>query len=344
MSRKILVVPCLAIGVASLLGAASAHAADEETKVGGKIYADFTDITLKNNAGDKINGSGFGVDVTRAYLTFDHKFDDIWSANVTTDFQYSSGVSATELYIKKAYIQARVSDAFIVRVGDTDTPWIPFAEGIYGFRFVEKTLTDRLGFATSADYSVNASGKSGIFNYSVSLENGNGYKNPTRSKRMDVEGRVGITPVTGLTVAVGGYSGKRGLESETFKPANTASRFSGLVGYAAGPLKVGAEFFTAKNYAIVSSDLPTNKANGFSGWASYDFEPMWGAFARFDSAKTAKDSTPSPKDTYFNAGVVSHPRKNVDIAFAYKNEKIDGVSATATHKRGEVGVWGQVSF
>ena len=35
----------------------------------------------------------------------DHKFNDQWSMHLTTDFQYSSAISSTEVYLKKAYAQ-----------------------------------------------------------------------------------------------------------------------------------------------------------------------------------------------------------------------------------------------
>ncbi len=60
-------------------------------------------------------------------------------------------------------------------------------------------------------------------------------------------------------------------------------------------------------------------------------------------AKTSKDLNPGLKDKYFNARVVSHPRKNIDVAFAYKNDKLAGGSATET-KTSEIAVWAQVSF
>ena len=47
-------------------------------------------------------------------------------------------------------------------------------------------------------------GTSGMVSYNVAVVNGGGYKNPTRSRGMDLEGRVSVQPVAGLTLAVGG--------------------------------------------------------------------------------------------------------------------------------------------
>jgi len=40
---------------------------------------------------------------------------------------------------------------------------------------------------------------------------------------------------------------------------------------------------------------------------------------------------PDLKDKYFNLGLVSHPRKNVDVALAYKYEKVDNGFVTTSN-------------
>jgi hypothetical protein len=70
---------------------------------------------------------------------------------------------------------------------------------------------------------------------------------------------------------------------------------------------------------------------------------MWGVFARADSARLSKDVNPGRKNNYFNLGVVSHPRNNIDVALAYKNDKVSGGTGAET-RYGEVGAWVQVVF
>ena len=111
--------------------------ADENTTVGGKAYFTLSSIDQTSD-GVGTSNSGVGIDVKRFYLAIDHKFDDMWSANLTTDFNYVSNDSETQLYVKKAYMQAKFSDAIVLRIGSADLPWVPFAEKAYGFRWVEK--------------------------------------------------------------------------------------------------------------------------------------------------------------------------------------------------------------
>lgn len=352
----------LASATCCLLAAAAvpALAAEqgESTSISGKMFADLSDVSLKNND-VKSAGDGVGIDVKRFYLGVTHNFGDIWSVNATSDFNYVGNDGETQLYIKKAYLQARLSDALVARLGSADLPWVPFVEDLYGYRYVENVIIDRLKYGTSADWGLHAGGKVGDgFNYGVSVVNGAGYKNPTRTQSMDVEGRAAFSPMKGLQVAVGAYSGKLGKDIQgSVTPAlHTATRFDALVAYADGPARAGVEYFQARNWGQVTT-AATDKADGISVWGSYNFTPMWGVFARGDSAKTSKTLNGDLKDRYFNIGVASHPRKNVDVSFVYKHDKVTGGGVVATSngnigstvgsgagKYDEFGLWAQVAF
>jgi hypothetical protein len=326
---------------AALMASVSAYAADETTSVSGKAFIDFTNKSTDGN----VATDGYGVDVTRFYVDIKHTFNDVWAADVTTDFQYSSAVSATEVYIKKAYLQGTFSNAFTLRVGAADMPWVPFVEDLYGFRYFEKVMIDRTGYGTSADWGVHASGKAanGVFNYAVSVVNGNGYKNPTRSKTMDFEGRISLVPVKGLTIGAGFRSGKLGQDNETVTASlNTNTRFDAVVAYAAGMFRVGAEYFDSKNgkSSEVTASTET-KENGTSVWGSVNFTKDFGAFARYETVKTNKDANPTPENNFTSVGLSYTPRKNIDLAFAYKQTETGTTNKT---KANEVGIWSQVKF
>jgi len=105
-----------------VLGAAAASvpayaAGDESTTVSGRIYADLSNIDLTKD-GVKQAASGTGVDVKRLYIGVTHNFDDMWSVNGTTDFNYTSATSETQVYIKKAYVQAWMNRAAVDRESD----------------------------------------------------------------------------------------------------------------------------------------------------------------------------------------------------------------------------------
>ncbi len=76
--------------VTSCAGTTAAVAADigANTTIGGQAFADFSHIQLQNEnaAGKKIDSgpTGTGFDIKRFYLIADHKFNDIWSADITS--------------------------------------------------------------------------------------------------------------------------------------------------------------------------------------------------------------------------------------------------------------------
>ena len=322
----------------------------DNTSVNGRMYFDLTNVEQKKD-GAKVAPSGTGFDIKRFYVGVDHKFNDVWSANVTTDVQYNSAESLTQVYIKKAYLQAKLSDALVVKMGSADLPWVPFVEDLYGYRFVENILPDRTKFGASADWGVHASGKlaGGMFNYAVSVIDGAGYKNPVRTKTMDIEGRVNVN-FDQFVVAVGGYTGKLGKDVQGSAPTfHTANRWDALAAYVDKRFRVGAEYFAAENWNTVTA-AASDKSDGYSLFGSVNVTPEVSAFARWDHVKPSKTLNPSEKENYYNLGVNWEPTKIVDLALVYKRDKVDhGLFSTANGVIGgvnqgtydEIGLFGQ---
>lgn len=374
--RKINLLVSLAVSAA--LAAPLAHADNPgDTTIGGLIYTDLTSIstTQEQTTGnvDK-DPNGFGLDVKRGYFVVNHSFDDVWAANLTTDFNFASYKDSctvtggavgetcavttttpeTQLFVKKIYVQGKFDPMAVLKVGSSDMPWIPFAEGVYGYRFVENTLIDRTvaggSFGNSADWGVNLGGGNSMVNYSVSMVNGGGYKNPSRSKSMDFEGRVAFTPLDGsLIVALGAYSGKRGLDTEAKPAVNTASRQDLLVAWKNSGLTVGLEWFSADKWNDVQNAGTTTKSDGTSVYASYDFPgTAYSVFGRYDDIKPTKDTDSSQEDKYYNAGFAWKSNSNITWALVYKSDKLtDNLKLKNTSddlKTQEFGIWAQIKY
>ena len=323
-----------------------------DTSISGKMYVDFTNISEKNSDTGKTNKSGTGIDVKRFYFTVDHKFDDIWSANLTTDFNYVSNDGETNLFVKKAYVQGKFSQAFVFRAGSADMPWIPFVENYYGYRYVENTLTDRLKYGNSADWGLHVGGDIGgnkSLNYAASVVNGNGYKNPSRSNGVDFEGRVGFVPFANMIVAVGGYSGHRGQQTQNTNALHTAQRGDVMVAYASKALRVGGEYFSAKDWNNVLK-TQSDKAHGYSFWGSVSLTDELALFARYDNATLSSDLDPKSKDVYYNLGLEYLVSKGFKLSAVYKHEKGElSVNAplplhVQSVKTDEIGVFAEVKF
>jgi len=374
---------------AALAAPLAAHADAGDTTIGGVIYTDFTSVSttqeVSGAANTDLDPNGIGTDVKRAYFIVNHTFDDIWSANLTTDFNFASFKDScsvtggakgetctvttttpeTQLFVKKIYVQGKFDPMFVFRMGSSDAPWIPFAEGVYGYRFVENTLIDRTiggvnsSFGNSADWGLNASGGNEMVNYSFSIVNGNGYKNPSRSKSVDEEGRIAVTPLDGsLILAAGFYTGKRGqdTEAEEAKLApnglNSVSRTDYLIAWKNSGLTVGFEGFTASKWFDVTNSAPTAKTNSSSGtslYASYDFPgTALSVFGRYDDVKPLKDTDSSMEDKYYNAGVAWKSNSNITWALVYKSDKVTDNeklgNTTDDLKTQEIGVWAQIKY
>ncbi len=351
MSRKLL---SAAVLLACVGGAGAVSAADVgTTTVGGKGYFDLTNIDQTSD-GVKTNPSGTGIDVKRFYISVSHKFDEIWGTNITTDFNYSKADGETQLFVKKAYVEGKFDKAFTVRLGSADLPWVPFVEGLYGYRYVENVLIEHAGFATSADWGLHALGEfaDGKVTYQVSTINGNGYKNPTRSQTLDYAGRIAVVPVDGLTLAAGFRTGHRGLDTVGVDTLHTAQKYELLAAYVKPKYRIGTDYFQAKNWNEVLSPQ-TDKADGYSLWGSYKLSAKTAVFARYDDVKPSKDLQPGLKDTYYNFGVQITPVKGVDVAFVYKQDKVEnGIWKTTngtlgganSGKHNEIGIWAQTAF
>ena len=335
------------------------------TTVSGTVFYDLTNIDQKSD-GVKLPGTPNGVnfDIKRMYISIDHQFNSVFSANLTTDFTYDSGVGATQLYIKKAYVQAKLSPLLTLRAGSADLPWVPFVEGLYGYRYVENVMIDRTKFGTSADWGVHALGSIPLggltVSYAGSVVNGNGYKKPgfiggvNHTNTMDFEGRLSAS-AAGFTAAVGGYDGKLGKDAQGTPTYHDATRFDALLAYVKGPIRLGGEYFHANNWndVLQANPLLTNKTEGWSGWGSFAFTPQLSVFGRYDWVKPKDTTNPTLANDYFNIGIQYEPVKILDFSLVYKRDKVsNGVYATQNGTIGgvsngtydEIGLFGQIKW
>jgi hypothetical protein len=331
----------------------------KDTKISGKAFFNVSSIDNERNGVDQAS-NGTQTELKRFYLGVDHKFNNVLSANLTTDFRYGSNGTSNDVlvYVKKAYLQAKFAPEFFVRVGAADLPWVGFSESVYGYRFVENTLIDRTKFGTSSDWGVHIGGSflDGKVNYAASAINGAGYKTLSRnSNTVDLEGRVSVNPIKSITLAVGGYTGKLGKSADGGADTRRATRFNALAAYTDDRVRVGVEYFHAKNWLNVTGPVG-DSADGWSTFGSFAFNKQFSVFGRYDWVKPKKDLSPDLRDRYFNVGVNYKPIKEVDLALVYKRDRakngflstsngtVGGISNTTSGTYDEVGIFGQFAF
>jgi hypothetical protein len=336
------------------------------TTLGATLYTDFSNIS-QTPTPNKVNGTG--ADIKRAYISVDHTFNSIYSANLTVDLApngiilnggtFGTGTNQGSEVVKYAYVQAKYFNELVVQAGEQKNPWIPFVEDIYGYRFVDKVIADQNKFGSSADFGLNAHGDiaKGLVQYSVSVEDGAGYKNPVRSKTVDVEGRVNVNYM-GFVAAVGGYSGQLSSNIQTV-PATafqTATREDALLAYTNSKLRLGIEYLQETDWKVVTKTTP-DKSQGYSAFGSYMFMPQWSVFGRYDALTPSQTLASAERYTLANVGISYEPVKTVDLALVYKRETIahaptggytDGTTTLApaggAGTYSEFGLYSQVKF
>jgi hypothetical protein len=315
-----------------------------KTTVGGRLFFDVTSVDAKTAAGTETGISGVGADVKRLYVQVDHDFNPRWKASIKSDASYSSSTGTTALFIKTAYLEARFSPEAMVQLGAADMPWIPFADGLYGLRYVENTLIDRMQVGNSADWGVHFLGRNGMVSYNFAAVNGGGHRNPSRSQSLDFEGRVSFESIAGFTAAIGGYRGRLGKDVAGGGPTRDATRLNALLAYTGSHLRVGAEYFSEDNWGRTSGAL-TDTGDGSSVWATVKVGGPYSVFARYDRTKPSKVISPDMRQDYFNAGVQWAAAKGLDLALAYKSTTVDNPpSASTVTQADEFGLFAQAAF
>jgi len=356
-----------------------------DTKIGGAMFVNYSTINQQAN-GVKQSVNGTGLNIKRVYITVDHKFNDVWSANITTDISNvvgeisnsnytapvantttgaigSAGLVGKGLFIKKAYVQARLDRALVVRFGAAETAWVPYVEGIYGHRYVENQFLDEYKLGTSADWGVTASGElaDGLISYQVGLVNGGGYRNVQVSNSVDIDGRLSVQ-YKGLFGAVGGYSGKLGKNTQGAITPHRANRIDAALGYKNDRITIGGEYAYAKDFGSVTNATFEDKNEGWSVFANYNITPKWQVFGRYDWIRQTSNTTTntSVKNDYYNIGLQWEVAKTIDLALVYKRAQATNfgtatgtliwqndtgvIGGTTNGTYDEVGLFGLVKF
>lgn len=362
-----------------------------DTRIGGTVFFNYSNINQQSN-GVKQNANGTGFNVKRVYISIDHKFSDVWSANITTDVSNVIGETANNnyqtpaantatgalssigevgkgLYLKNAFVQAKLSPALIFRAGSAGTAWIPYIEAQNGHRYVEQLLIDEYRYGNSADWGLYALGDlaGGLISYQFGVVNGAGFRNDRVTKSVDLDGRISAQ-YKGFWAAVGGYSGRLGNDVQS--PAgslftHTAQRIDVGLGYRNTLFNLGGEYLHATEFNSVTSTTQHDRANGFSFFGNVNITPKWQVFGRYDwihpitiSNATAVETSVS--NHYFNVGLQWEPVKIIDLSLVYKRDSLTNlgtaagtlawqngtgtIGGTTNGSYDEVGVFGQLKF
>jgi hypothetical protein len=168
-----------------------------KTKISGLIFGDFyynmsRDTAFNpENPGNAMmgNNAAFGkpnensIQIRRIYFTYEHKA----SKNVEALFRLESdpatktGDNKFGVFVKDANISYRYFKGHAIQFGLFSTGSWEVAEGFWGHRYVEKTITDLRKYTSSRDFGIGLNGKIdsiGKFRYRIMYGEGSGVNNP----------------------------------------------------------------------------------------------------------------------------------------------------------------------
>lgn len=233
-------------------------------KFSGLFFGDYY-YTVDNHDPAQKNMQAF--DYRRIYLTADY---DITS-NVMARFRLESDPTASNLpngklstMVKDAWFRINdVTNGGNIIIGLQGTPDINMAEGIFGYRPLEKTIQDLHGISSSRDMGISFNQKfSDQFTAGLLIGNNSGNSTMDNLKYRYKAAYLYLqyNPIKNLTILLDGqYNG--GVDRQYNKTGDI------IVNYKTGTYSIGAQYFTngINNYA---NGGPTLERSGISlnGW------------------------------------------------------------------------------
>ncbi|MNM47410.1 hypothetical protein D3C81_583760 [compost metagenome] len=327
-----------ALAVACMPTLVHAEDAAPATKVSAQIFINASQL---DRDGVETADEGLAMDLKRTFITVDHRFNERWSAQVTTDVQWLRNSDASDLWLRHAYLQRSFGKGSWLRLGNAPTPWIAQESVREGFRYVDSGLIARTKLGTPADYGVHGQYSRGDFVYAASVVTGGGFQKPRLGNRADVEARVGWTPAKGVELAMGGYRGTRAQDSGDLPHEHTAQRWNVMASWVGERARVGAQYFQAEDWTRITRP-GSDDQRGWSAWSSYQFTPQYAVFARADETRMSLDIDPRTRERYQQVGVEWKPNKHLRLAMVGK--RVEQETAKKKLESHEAGFWAQLAF
>jgi len=339
-------------------------------KVGATIFTDYTyQDAPKITDADKNSVNSSSFEVRRAYInvtgnvTKDISFritPDVaarttTTATATTTAVDASGKPATvtvspsnsvdgSLVIRLKYAFAQFSlDDYVthgtwIRLGQQQTPYVDFMEGIYRYRFQGTTFFEREGYVSSSD--VGLSGHLALPNdygdIHVGYYNGDTYSKAEANDQKAFQIRATLRPVPKI-------EGVKGLRFSIFydldHPVKDADR-KRLIAAATFEhkyLNAGFEYIDAKDNA--SATKPVVSSNGFTIWVTPKTTFGLEGLFRYDQVKPNKNVDAQKKRTLVGAAYwfkMPKPGLSTAILGDFEQVKYDTALNKADEKRFEL--------
>lgn len=238
-----------------------------------------------------------GFQLRRIYFTYDYDISETFSTRFRLEADQSANTSNNKIgvFVKDAYLKWKdifKGSDFIF--GIQPTPAYEISEGIWGNRFLEKTIMDLRGIVSSRDLGVVLKGKftdEGTLKYWLMIGNNSGNV-PEVDKYNRFYAHIQYSPFKKFTTTIhADFKVRPNIDDplSTSTPPSTLSNnditYSLFLGYKEKEAYTfGAEgFITTRQNGNVSSTTVENKSGfGISVFGSYYFSSVVDVVGRFD--------------------------------------------------------------
>lgn len=314
-----------------------------------------------------------GMAVDRAYFTAKYYFNSDWMIRFTTDIGREATLGKKQnIYLKYAYVEGKLAgDAAVLRLGQSHTPWVDYEQGLWGHRYVAKVMTDQYKFDDSSDLGIGLKGKvaDGLVGYFVTLTNGSGYGNGSRTNALDYNARISLYPLSGLTLDAQYRNGYRGSRTSvanvtTGGVRSTLMQLMASYGDKEKTYRIGVNYIDNKDKAEsatastshggnVSSGWTTAvigdevKSTGYGLWGWMKFADSLGAFGRYERLENQLNAAATKeKLNRYLIGLEYTAIKGVDFSLVYDASSLSNRAGVAANERKDAryGLYSQVKF
>lgn len=281
-------------------------------KFSGYMFGDYfynaardTGISSLSNVANGGKKDFNGIQLRRIYFAYDYNISEKFSTRFRLEADQSANTSNNKIgvFVKDAYLKwANIFSGSDFIFGIQPTPAFGVSEGIWGNRFLEKTIMDLRGIVSSRDLAVTLKGKidsEGMFKYWLMIGDGTGNR-PETDKYKRFYGHLQFTPIKQLTATLyADLKARPNIEdpTSTSNPPQTVANndltYALFVGYREkDAYSFGAEAFLTQrqNGMITNGELANKSGMGLSVFGTYYFSKMLSIAGRFDNYNPNTDS------------------------------------------------------
>ena len=250
--------------------APKASAANQQSvQMSGQAFAYYAYTTTG------VEGSNFNrFDLDRVYLTAKSQIFDDAKVQLTTDIYRNSAAgtyyAGLSVRLKLAYVDYAPWKPLSIKFGMIPSIWPGFVDGLWKYRGIAPTITDKNSYFSSADLgaSVTYTLPDKLGEVAGFMLNGNGYTAPESNRFKDFGLRAVLLPFQDdpllKQITLGGY-GYKGSNISSASTALQRDRYGLLLGYSYSIAAINAEYSIRKEAPSNPDTVLTGDALSFFG-------------------------------------------------------------------------------